>query len=91
MEKIFVVLSSILLFSCNDDLTLISQEIVYGKVSAIVEGSGQFGRGPTIHPKIYIQNSTQTKEVVLPFENENRFKVGDSCLLIIEKYKETTK
>jgi hypothetical protein len=29
-----------------------------------------------------------TKEVKIPFEYEGRWKVGDSCLLIIEKYKE---
>ena len=29
--------------------------------------------------------------VEIPFEYENRWKIGDSCLLIIEKYKENTK
>lgn len=30
----------------------------------------------------------ETKEVDIPYEYEGRWKVGDSCLLIIEKYKE---
>lgn len=84
MKKIFLI--SILFISCTTQYEHIGQEIIDGKVSAIKEGV----RGTRVQnlPKIWVQNATQTKEVEIPFEYEGRWKVGDSCLLIIEKYKE---
>ena len=66
----------------------IGQEIIDGKVSATTMGAK--GRVATF-PKIWVQNATETKEVEIPFIYEGRWKVGDSCLLIIEKYKEVEK
>lgn len=41
------------------------------------------------YPKtLMIRNHEGTREVEIPFAYENKWKVGDSCLLIIEKYKE---
>lgn len=37
---------------------------------------------------IWVQNDKSTRAIGIPFEYENRWKVGDSCLLIILKYKE---
>lgn len=86
MKKIYVLLISILFFSCTQPKDeCIGQEIIDGKVSAIKEGYS--GRVAT-SPKIWVQTPTTTKEVEIPFEYEGRWKVGDSCLLIIEKYKE---
>jgi hypothetical protein len=75
----------VLLFSCREPkYEHIGQEIIDGKVSAIKEG--QYGGFPHF-PKIWVQSPTETKEVDIPFEYAKRWKVGDTCLLIIEKYK----
>jgi len=88
MRKLLILIF-IVLSSCNDgNLEYIGQDIIDGKVSAIAEGHP--GRG-AIYPKIWVQDSTSTQEVDIPFKYEGRWKVGDSCLLIIEKYKEITK
>ena len=63
----------------------IGQEIVDGKVSATKRGHG--GRISEL-PKLWVQTDKVTKEIEIPFEYEGRWKVGDSCLLIIQKYKE---
>lgn len=81
MKNIHILLLTLLITSCTTPkYEHIGQEIIDGKVSAIKEGYG--GR------KIWVQTPTETKEVEIPFEYEGRWKVGDSCLLIIEKYKE---
>jgi len=73
------------LFSCEGELSYIGQEIIEGKVSAVKKGEP--GRH-AVAPKIWVQTPTSTREVDIPFEYQNRWKVGDTCLLIIEKYKE---
>lgn len=86
MKNIHILILSLLINSCTaPQYEHIGQEIIDGKVSAIE--AGHIGRASTL-PKIYVQNSTKTVEVDIPFKYENRWKVGDSCLLIIEKYKE---
>ena len=86
MKNINVLLISILFFSCTKlKYERIGQEIIDGKVSAIQNGSP--GRVAKL-PKIWVQNATNTQEIEIPYEYEGRWKVGDSCLLIIEKYKE---
>lgn len=89
MKKLLLLLACIALTSCQEDgkLAYIGQEIIDGKVSATKKGY-QSGRGGSEHPKIWVQNATTTECVEIPFEYEGRWKVGDSCLLIIEKYKE---
>lgn len=89
MKKLLL-LACIALTSCQEDgkLQYIGQEIVDGKVSATKTGSpGGYGHSADF-PVIYIQNATTTECVEIPFDYEGRWKVGDSCLLIIEKYKE---
>lgn len=85
MKNIHLLLLSLLIISCTQPkYEHIGQEIIDGKVSATAEGH----RGRVVtSPKIWVQNATETKEVEIPFEYEHRWKVGDSCLLIIEKYK----
>ena len=86
MKKVFILLFTLLLFSCTEPkYKHIGQQIIDGKVSATKKGH-QSGRGGSENPMIWIQNSTTTQEVEIPFEYEGRWKVGDSCLLIIEKY-----
>ena len=86
MKNIHILILVLLFVSCREPkYTYIGQEIINGKVSAIKNGyRGRYGR----LPKIWVQTPTTTKEVEIPFEYEGRWKVGDSCLLIIEKYKE---
>lgn len=87
MKKV-ILLISLVFISCNEnEYKHIGQEIIDGKVSATKKGY-QSGRGGSENPKIWVQNATETKGVYIPFEYEGRCKVGDSCLLIIEKYKE---
>lgn len=86
MKNIHILAISLLTISCTQPkYEQIGQEVIDGKVSAIKEGHS--GRVATF-PKIWVQTPTETKEVEIPFEYEGRWKVGDSCLLIIEKYKE---
>jgi hypothetical protein len=84
MKKLLLLLIPFLL-SCEGELSYIGQEIVDGKISAI--NKGHRGRYSTL-PEIYVQSPTATKKVRVPFVYEDRWKVGDTCLLIIEKYKE---
>lgn len=76
---------SIFLLSCSDNLQYIGMEVIDGKISATQ--SGHTGRYSSL-PKIWVQSSKQTREVSIPFEYEGRWKVGDTCLLIIEKYQD---
>lgn len=89
MKKL-ILLVCIALTSCQEDgnLEYIGQEIVDGKVSAIEEGKRTVHHGFVYLPKIWVQNATTTKEISIPFEYEGKWKVGDSCLLIIKKYKQ---
>ena len=76
----------LMLLSCSEPkYRSIGQEIIDGKVSATKTGY-RSGRGGSALPKIWVQNATNTQEVNIPFEYEGRWKVGDSCLLIIQKY-----
>lgn len=84
MKTIYLLITSLVLLSCTEPkYKSIGQEIIDGKVSAVKEGFS--GRVYTL-PKIWVQTTTTTKEVDIPFKYDGRWKVGDSCLLIIEKY-----
>lgn len=86
-----LLLCIMLLFSCNEEkLEYIGQEIIDGKISATERGvSG--GYNIKSSAKIWVQDEKTTKEVEIPFTYENRWKINDSCLLIILKYKENEK
>ena len=86
MKTIYILIITFLTISCTEPkYEHIGQEIIDGKVSAIQEGH----KGKVVSfPKIWVQTTIVTKEVEIPFAYEGRWKVGDSCLLIIEKYKE---
>ena len=87
MKNTYTLILIMLLVSCTEpEYTYIGQEIIDGRVSAVKEGVNN-ARFPS-SPKIWVQTSTTTKEVEIPFAYEGRWNVGDSCLLIIEKYKE---
>jgi hypothetical protein len=80
-------LIGVIFLSCTEHkYKRIGQEIIDGKVSAVE--STCFDGVSTFNPSIWVQDARETKKVELPFEYNGRFKVGDTCLLIIEKYKE---
>jgi hypothetical protein len=90
MKKL--VLALLIFCSCsNTKYEKIGQEILDGKVSAYKEGHSNSGEGTITYPRIWVQTPTKTVEVEIPLALEGRWKVGDSCLLIIEKYKEINK
>jgi hypothetical protein len=86
MKKILVLSVGLILLSCQEPKYVsIGQEIIDGKVSATKRGrSGRVSQSPVI----WVQTDKVTKEIEIPFEFDGRWKVGDSCLLIIQKYKE---
>lgn len=89
MKILKTLLFSLLLVSCTKtEYTKIGQEIIDGKVSAIQEG--HIGITP-VEPVIWVQTPTKTVAVEIPFEYEDKWKVGDDCLIIIEKYRENEK
>jgi hypothetical protein len=72
-------------------LQYIGQEVIDGKVSATQAGHpGGYGH-PADLPVIWVQTPTITKKVEIPFAYEGKWKVGDSCLVIMERYKEIQK
>ena len=88
MKKILVLSVGLILLSCQEPkYRSIGQEIIDGKVSATKRGYNN-GRGVLQNPVIWVQTDKVTKEIEIPFEFDGRWKVGDSCLLIIQKYKE---
>jgi hypothetical protein len=87
--KKYIIISLLFLIGCTEPkYTHIGQEIIDGKVSALKSGKTASYGSPAFLPKIWVQTTITTKEVNIPFEYEGRWKVGDSCLLIIEKYRE---
>ncbi len=90
MKTIYILIITFLTISCTEPkYEHIGQEIIDGKVSAIKVGIIRNCRGCISEtPVIWVQNATNTQAVDLPYELDGKWKVGDSCLLIIEKYKE---
>lgn len=84
MKKIILISLSLFLLNCNtNNYKLEEEEFIEGKISAIEKGRiGRFG----YKPKIYIQNPTRTKRIEIPYEYEDKWKVGDTCILIIKNY-----
>ena len=86
MKNIYTLILIMLLVSCTEpEYIHIGQEIIDGKVSAVKIATTGVNGNPSI---IWVQNATETKRIVILTEYQNRWNVGDSCLLIIEKYKE---
>lgn len=82
MKNIHISLFILLITSCTTPkYEHIGQEIIDGKIS----------KTSTVYTpyEIWVQTPTETKKVQIPFDYRNKLKVGDSCLLIIEKYKES--
>lgn len=81
MKKIYLLITGLILLSCTEPkYECVAQEIIDGKVSHI----GDNNYTPCL---IWVQTPTETKMVKLPNEYRSKFKVGDSCFLIIQKYK----
>ena len=77
MKKL-ILIAFVFIVSCKEDnLQFIGQEIIDGRISSIEPGY-----------VIYVQTNKTTKTFSIPPQYENRWKIGDNCLLIIQKYKE---
>lgn len=85
MKTIISILLLLLFLSCSEpSMEYIGQDVIYGRISA--KENGRTGRMPIL-PRIWVQSNKITKEVSIPFKYENKWEIGDSCLLIIQKYK----
>ena len=77
----------VLASSCEHNLELTSQEIIKGRISAVDKGN-PIGRFPS-NPIIWVQDATKTIKIGnIPFSHSDYFKVGDTCLVVIQKYKD---
>lgn len=88
MKRILVMLTLILIVGCssNESYKLASQEIIEGVVSKTYSGmKGGYGR-PTYNPKVWVQTPESTTPIELPFSHGEKWKVGDSITIIIQKY-----
>jgi hypothetical protein len=86
-NKMKYLLAALLMASCSEvKYDVVSTQVVEGKVSYVEPG--RYGGRTTILPVFYIQNSKNTIPVSLDFKYEDKFKVGDSITLVIQKVKE---
>ena len=80
-----IIMFGLLFSSCGGDMQRFETEVIQGKVSA--KERGIVGYRYSTQLKIWVQSSKETKCVILPNEYNDRWNVGDSVILIIEKYK----
>jgi len=82
MKNIVKLILILLLFAACEEkkYTYLGQRIIEGKVSAVDTRHSPYF--------IWVQNSTETVRITIPYGYRNKRKVGDSCVVIIEKYKE---
>lgn len=88
MKKLLTILTLILIVGCgsNDNSKLTSQEIIEGVVSKTFSGTkGGYGR-ITHNPKVWVQTPESTTSIKLPFSYREKWKVGDSITIIVQKY-----
>jgi hypothetical protein len=86
MKRIIVILL-LALGGCSDPHTrLESTEVIDGEVSAVQRGV-RVTYNSTL-PRIWVQSAKETIKVTLPMSYNDRWKVGDSVLLIIQTYTE---
>jgi hypothetical protein len=81
-----IIMFGLLFSSCGGgNMQRFETEIIQGKVSAKERGIAGYRYSTQL--KIWIQSAKETKLVTLPNEYNDRWNVGDSVILIIEKYK----
>ena len=90
MKNIHTLILIILFISCTTPkYEYIGEEIIDGRVSAVKAKILRNCRGCSSEPPvIWVQTDKVTKAVEIPYELDGKWNVGDSCLLIIKKYKE---
>lgn len=81
MKHLLFILSFLILLGCQKDkMTKISTETLQGKIS-FKEEYGKYR-----HYILYVQNPTNTRIVEVDGDTYDKYKLGDSILLVVEKY-----
>ncbi len=80
-----IIMFGLLFSSCGGDMQRFDTEVIQGKVSA--KERGVVGYKHSTPLRIWVQSAKETRCVILPIEYNDRWNVGDSVILIIEKYK----
>ena len=85
MKKILFITLIGLLMGCSD-YQIINITIFKGVVSdKVVSTPHTRSRG---FCTLYIQNSRQTKQAEIPYENRDEYKIGDTAIMIIQQVKQ---
>lgn len=82
MKKLIILISAILITSCNQEYKVVKTEVVKGKISA--KGYGSLGLKSS-YSRIYIQDSKSTRNIVVDWRDDNSFKIGDSVLFVLQQ------
>ena len=86
MKRLLLLIFTFVIISCdNSKYKYLGQDVVDGKVSSIQPATYGY-RGAYQNAIMWVQDDRSTRKVIIPQEFENKWKVGDNCLLIIEKY-----
>lgn len=83
MKKLILLLSIVLISCSESEYQKIGVEIIDGRVSSMEKENGRYFNSYYI----WVQSPKETKIIQIPEEYANRWYVGDSIVLIIEKYK----
>lgn len=82
MKRFILLITTIIITSCESDYKVVKTEVIKGKVSA--KEYGVLGLKST-YVRIYIQDSKNTKSIVVDSKYDNSFKVGDSVLFVLQQ------
>lgn len=83
MKKLILLLSIVLISCTESEYQKIGVEIIDGRVSAMEVEIGKYHNSYYI----WVQSPKETKRIKVPKEYGKRWKVGDSAVVIVEKYK----
>lgn len=82
MKKLIILISAILITSCEHEYTVVKTEVIKGKIS--VKEYGVLG-SKSSYSTIYIQDSKSTRSIVVDWRDDNSFKIGDSVLFVLQQ------
>lgn len=87
MKKLLLILT-LFFTACNEKLKEIGTDYIEGVVSdteSSVIGGGRSGN--IFYYYLYVSDGKKIERVQLPYDIYNKYQKGDSCLLLIKKYK----